>query len=157
MEEKNNIEIVEENNLKNSLNEKPKEKGNALQKWSKALFIISIIGVCLSLFCAFSAILPALYFIGLILVVVITLGTIFAIDPNFGSWFTKGADISATVVPFLMGIFPIVASVVLALNIASLILLLSNKQKRSWVKIIFTIFFIILLAVLLILSLLSKL
>lgn len=110
---------------------------------------LAIISTLLFILTFFTMLIPAIYYIVLILMVICTVGTVFILIPNFGSWWSRGATLTNFAEKF-SALFPIFAGISIISAITSLVLLLLNKNDHNWPRIILSIIIIIFIVVALI-------
>ena len=80
--------------------------------------------------------------VGLV-IIVLTIGTIFIIVPDYFNIFMSVTDISAKVSAFFLDNFYLFISITILSSILSLILILLNKQTRYIGRIIFSVIIVI--------------
>lgn len=97
----------------------------------KIFFNLSIIFLVFCLCGILSFISTALTIIVGLLVIIITLGTIFVINPDFWDGFMSAVDISSNVSNFFLSNLYIFAGLSISLAVASLILLSRDKTKKA--------------------------
>lgn len=136
MEENNEVELIEEK----ITSKKTRAPMSALAKMycnhaGLILFNLCFVAIFLSLFSFFSILLPVLYYIILIVMTVFSLGFVFVWIPNFGSWFSWGAETSVKLINFVNNAFPYLGAFAIACAAASIVLLLIDRNNRDWARI----------------------
>ncbi|MBP3619896.1 MAG: hypothetical protein J6J24_04470 [Clostridia bacterium] len=86
----------------------------------------SFIGVILS------ALLPVFYYIFLLALTVLSWGATFAYIPNFTSWWHFDTNISESLTFAFANAIPYLSAIVFASAIASIVLLVLDKNNRHW-------------------------
>ena len=110
----------------------------------KIFFNLSIIFLVFCLCGILSFISTALIIIVGLLVIIITLGTIFVINPDFWDGFMSVVDISSNVSNFFLNNLYIFAGLSISLAVASLILLSRDKTEKHTGRITTSVIIIIL-------------
>lgn len=110
----------------------------------KISFNLSIIFLVFCLCGILSFISTALIIIVGLLVIIITLGTIFVINPDFWDGFMSAVDISSNVSNFFLNNLYIFAGLSISLAVASLILLSRDKTEKHTGRITTSVIIIIL-------------
>lgn len=109
---------------------------NFLVRLGKIFSNISIVSLILCLCGVLSFVALAFIFIIAICVIILTLGTIFVIVPNFFDIVTSSATISAEIASFFLENFYIFTSITILCAIISLILLLLDKTNKHTARIV---------------------
>ena len=140
MENKNKVKAINQNSEIKSYNP-PAGVISKMYIYHLGVILSNISMVCciLASLAIFSFIIPAVYFIALIGLVLVSIGTIFVFVPNFGSAFEFGADLSSEIIPKVIGAFPYLAAIALITAAVSMVLLLLDKNNRDWGRIGFSI------------------
>ena len=123
--EKNTTRLFAKNDFKNFL----VRLGKIFSNMSILFLIISICGL-------FSFVSLAFVFLTGAVIIVITVGTIFIINPNFGSLFMSAVDVSSKVSIFFLENFYIFAGVTLATAVVSLVLLVLDRRTKHTARIV---------------------
>ena len=100
---------------------------------------LSILATCLFPICFFTFLIPAFYYIMLFLMTIFTLGLVFLLIPNFGSWWTAGSGFFNNLINFSGDLLPVLIGISLGGAVLSIILLLFNKNDRQWGRITISI------------------
>lgn len=98
---------------------------------------LSIVFLILSATGILSFFMPILYWCLLIMITVYSIGTIFLFYPGFTSWWGVGLDMYTITKP-IIDLFPLFIILTFASTIASLVLLLINKNRRNTTRIAFS-------------------
>ena len=104
---------------------------------------ISIFSLILCYFGILSFISTAFILLVGLVIIVLTIGTIFIIVPDYFNIFMSVTDISAKVSAFFLDNFYLFISITILSSILSLILILLNKQTRYIGRIIFSVIIVI--------------
>lgn len=119
----------------------------------------TILSFVLFLFSLVSALLVPVYYVLLIFISVITLGTIYGFAPNFYKLWYKGSDIIDFITSdgfkYVVDSIPYLIGISIGGSIIAMILLFFDKKNRNWVRIgicIATIVFAIVALILLIIG-----
>ena len=104
---------------------------------------ISIFSRILCYFGILSFISTAFILLVGLVIIVLTIGTIFIIVPDYFNIFMSVTDISAKVSAFFLDNFYLFISITILSSILSLILILLNKQTRYIGRIIFSVIIVI--------------
>ena len=104
---------------------------------------ISIFSLILCYFGILSFISTAFILLVGLVIIVLTIGTIFIIVPDYFNIFMSVTDISAKVSAFFLDNFYLFISITILSSILSLILLLFSKQTRYIGRIIFSVIIVI--------------
>ena len=104
---------------------------------------ISIFSLILCYFGILSFISTAFILLVGLVIIVLTIGTIFIIVPDYFNIFMSVTDISAKVSAFFLDNFYLFISITILPSILSLILILLNKQTRYIGRIIFSVIIVI--------------
>ena len=104
---------------------------------------ISIFSLILCYFGILSFISTAFILLVGLVIIVLTIGTIFIIVPDYFNIFMSVTDISAKVSAFFLDNFYLFISITILSSILSLILTLLNKQTRYIGRIIFSVIIVI--------------
>lgn len=104
---------------------------------------ISIFSLILCYFGILSFISTAFILLVGLVIIVLTIGTIFIIVPDYFNIFMSVTDISAKVSAFFLDNFYLFISITILSSILSLILLLLSKQTRYIGRIIFSVIIVI--------------
>ena len=104
---------------------------------------ISIFSFILCYFGILSFISTAFILLVGLVIIVLTIGTIFIIVPDYFNIFMSVTDISAKVSAFFLDNFYLFISITILSSILSLILILLNKQTRYIGRIIFSVIIVI--------------
>ena len=91
---------------------------------------LSIVVTIIAFLSMFTVFIPALYWIGLILIVLCSIGTIFIVDPNFGRFFTDGSEIVVSFYEKVTATTPTLAIVGCIMVACSFVILLLDKRER---------------------------
>lgn len=126
-------------------------KKSKLQKYGVMLSNLSIVCLVCCLLSVFTVIImPLVWLLGFLLILV-TLGIIFAIIPNYWSKLEGFSETINKVNKFLLKIGPYIACVGIALAIASIVMLVLDKTNKNTKKIVVTLIACVLLIVCLVL------
>lgn len=104
---------------------------------------ISIFSLILCYFGILSFISTTFILLVGLVIIVLTIGTIFIIVPDYFNIFMSVTDISAKVSAFFLDNFYLFISITILSSILSLILILLNKQTRYIGRIIFSVIIVI--------------
>lgn len=98
-----------------------------------------------------TVLVPAAYFLLLLIMTLFSLGTVFVTIPNFVSWWSFDINIVTRVSVSMLHAIPYLCAIAMATAIASTVLLLVDKNNRSWGRVTFSIiFFVVSVAIVLI-------
>lgn len=125
VEEKKNEIIEQDKDIKNKKN----KKGKVMNAFASIFLVFGVLIGGLSLICLTSFLIAPFYYLALILIVIFTLGLIFAKYPNFGDRFYDDGFIVDKVVPMIDMIYPYLAGFSAVLFILSIILFSCNKAR----------------------------
>ena len=109
---------------------------NFLVRLGKIFSNMSILFLIISICGLFSFVSLAFVFLTGAVIIVITVGTIFIINPNFGSLFMSAVDVSSKVSIFFLENFYIFAGVTLATAVVSLVLLVLDRRTKHTARIV---------------------
>lgn len=123
--EKNTTRVFAKNDFKNFL----VRLGKIFSNMSILFLIISICGL-------FSFVSVAFVCLTGVVIIIITVGTIFIINPNFGSLFMSAIDISNKISMFFLENFYIFAGITLATAIISLVILVLDRRTKHTARIV---------------------
>ena len=101
---------------------------------------LSVVITILAFLSMFTVLLPVFYWIALVAIVVFTLGTIFAINPNFGNYFTNGSEIMVGFFESVMAFAPTLSIIGLVAVVSSCVLLICDKRERHVGRIVASVF-----------------
>lgn len=126
-------------------------KKSKLQKYGVMLSNLSIVCLVCCLLSVFTVIIMPLVWVLGFLLILVTLGIIFAIIPNYWSKLEGFSETINKVNKFLLKIGPYVACVGIVLAIASIVMLVLDKTNKNTKKIVITSIACVLLIVCLVL------
>ncbi len=109
---------------------------NFLVRLGKIFSNMSILFLIISICGLFSFVSVAFVCLTGVVIIVITVGTIFIINPNFGSLFMSAVDVSSKISTFFLENFYIFAGVTLATAVVSLVLLVLDRRTKHTARIV---------------------
>ena len=119
---------------------------------------ISILATILTLFTAFSPLLMALYILCLVILIMITLGTIFVLVDDFGSFFSNSTEYMARFTESAPKVMPILAAIAIVAAVVAIVFYsLDVRNKKHGVAITLSVLIIVITAVLFVLTKVVKL
>lgn len=138
-------EVVEE---ENSAQDKPTQtKSSKLRKFGVLFSNLSIVCLVFCVLALFTVILlPIIWLLGFMLIIV-TVGFIFAIFPDYWSKLEGLTNTMNTLGEILLKIGPYVAGAGIAMSILAIVLLALDKNKKNTGKIVSTVIVCVLLVV----------
>ena len=109
---------------------------------------LSILFLILTIVTFFVVFIPVLYYLIIIAIIPLTIGTVFIVFPNYFSLFTKGADIINALTPVIEKASPLFLALTAITLVVSTILLLVDKKERHTGRLVysFSIFAVVLVA-----------
>ncbi len=119
----------------NELNAKTEFK-NFLVRLGKIFSNIAILGLILSSAGIMSFVALAFTFIFGFLLIVMSLGTIFILVPNFSDIWLSVADTSSKIASFFMQNFYIFAGITIVFSILSFVLLIADRQSKHTARLV---------------------
>lgn len=122
--------------------------------FGKILFALQFIALAVMLLSALSFVFVAVYYILLVCVSVLTLGSIYAAYPDFVNWWS-GGEALVKFTETLAYSWKYTVPIVLALSVASVICLSFDKREKHVARIVFSVLTAIAALVVLILKLIN--
>ncbi len=138
----------------NELNTKTEFK-NFLVRLGKIFSNIAILGLILSSAGILSFVALAFTFIFGFLLIVMSLGTIFILVPNFSDIWLSVADTSSKIASFFMQNFYIFAGITIVFSILSFVLLITDRQSKHTARLVISGVIIAILLIFIIVALLG--
>ena len=138
----------------NELNAKTELK-NFLVRLGKIFSNIAILGLILSSAGIMSFVALAFTFIFGFLLIVMSLGTIFVLVPNFSDIWLSVADTSSKIASFFMQNFYIFAGITIVFSILSFVLLITDRQSKHTARLVISGVIIAILLIFIVVALLG--